>query len=402
MDEAFIIMQIGDPELDRVCDGVIVPAIQSAGLIPRRVDRDNAGDLLKAEIVSFLERSRIIVADLTNERPNCYLEVGYAMGLGKKPNLILMAREDHYHRSPNYKADGPRVHFDLEGYDLLLWDPTKADDFRAELEKRIKRRLALLEPAAQVDPGEKPQPRSPELDSDWLEHHRDTATRGIKRVERSAYMEAVVTIQPKGSWRQPALLKAIEDAQVHTFGWPIGVVLNRDPYRPHPTADGVQAEIATSDDQSQSGRRSYDYWHLRQTGDFYFLHSLFEDERAEGVLFVDTRVVRTTELLLFLSRLYSRLEVPDDTRIRISVTYTGLKDRQLRAANPARLMHDGRTTSEDSLTSSVECSVAELQSKLEEQVRGLLEPLFMLFDFFELSDQVWQEIVDNFVAGKVT
>jgi nucleoside 2-deoxyribosyltransferase len=112
VEDAFIIMQIGDPEMDRVCDEAMVPAIQSAGLVPRRVDRDNAGDLLKAEIVSFLERSRIIVADLTNERPNCYLEVGYAMGLGKKPNLILMAREDHHHRSPNYRVDGLRVHFD--------------------------------------------------------------------------------------------------------------------------------------------------------------------------------------------------------------------------------------------------------------------------------------------------
>ena len=55
------------------------------------------------------------------------------MGLGKKPNLILMAREDHHHRSPNYRNDGPRVHFDLEGYDLLLWDPQRLDVFRTKL-----------------------------------------------------------------------------------------------------------------------------------------------------------------------------------------------------------------------------------------------------------------------------
>ena len=67
MDEAFIIMQIGNPEMDRICDHVIVPAVQAAGLTPRRVDRDNEGDLLKAEIISFLERSQIIVADLTND-----------------------------------------------------------------------------------------------------------------------------------------------------------------------------------------------------------------------------------------------------------------------------------------------------------------------------------------------
>lgn len=400
MEEAFIIMQIGDPEMDRICDEVMVPAIRSAGLAPRRVDRDNAGDLLKAEIVSFLERSQIIVADLTNERPNCYLEVGYAMGLGKKPNLILMAREDHHHRSPNYKPDGRRVHFDLEGYDLLLWDPQKLDDLRSELETRIKRRLALLEPATQAEPGQ-PQPRGPVVDEEWVAQHRERAQEGLSTTGRSAHMEAIVAIRPKGSWRQPVLLRAIEEAQVRTFGWPIGIVLNREQFRPHPTSDGIRAEVAIGAGEDISDRRSYDYWHLRQTGDFYFLHSLFEDERAENAIFFDTRVVRTTELILFLSRLYSRLEVPDPTRVSITVTYRGLKDRRLNSANRMRYMSGERTSTEDSVTTTVECSVAELQSKLEEQVRALLEPLFVLFDFFELTDTVWKELVDNFVEGQV-
>jgi hypothetical protein len=29
------------------------------------------------------------VADLPSERPNCYLEVGYALGVGKFTNLVL-------------------------------------------------------------------------------------------------------------------------------------------------------------------------------------------------------------------------------------------------------------------------------------------------------------------------
>ncbi|MHB8466745.1 MAG: hypothetical protein ACYDD7_18165 [Acidimicrobiales bacterium] len=121
--EAFIIMQIGDDQLDRLCDAAIVPAIETAGFVPRRVDRHNQGDLLKSEIIAFIERAEIIVADVTNERPNCYLEIGYAMGLVKKRNLILTVREDHHHASPNYVNGGPKVHFDLEGYDLLFWDP---------------------------------------------------------------------------------------------------------------------------------------------------------------------------------------------------------------------------------------------------------------------------------------
>jgi hypothetical protein len=137
MDEAFIIMQIGDATLDGVCDRALVPAIEAAGFVPRRVDRHNEGDLLKSEIVQFIERSRIIVADLTNERPNCYLEIGYAMGLGKKSNLILTAREDHHHSSPNFDPNGAKVNFDLEGYDILFWTPDDLPRFRSELTERI-------------------------------------------------------------------------------------------------------------------------------------------------------------------------------------------------------------------------------------------------------------------------
>ena len=142
MRQAFIIMRIGNPELDAVCKEVIVPALKKCDFDPKRVDKHNVGRLLKSEIVEFIESSDIIVADLTHERPNCYLEVGYAMGLDKFRNLILTAREDHSQDSPNYKKGGPKIHFDLSGYDILFWNPKDLSKFKEELVKRIKRRLA--------------------------------------------------------------------------------------------------------------------------------------------------------------------------------------------------------------------------------------------------------------------
>src|SRR4030067_3769583 len=142
MKQSFIIMQIGDPDLDNVFREVFSPASSSAGLDPKRVDKHNEGRLLKSEIVNFISDSDIIIADLTHERPNCYLEIGYAMGLDKFTNLILTAREDHNQDSPNYKKGGPKIHFDLSGYDILFWDPSKLNEFKEELEKRITRRLS--------------------------------------------------------------------------------------------------------------------------------------------------------------------------------------------------------------------------------------------------------------------
>ncbi len=76
MGQSFIIMQIGNQELDRVCKQAIVPALNACGLDPKRVDKHNQGGLLKSEMIAFIEGSDIIIADLTNERQNCYLEVG--------------------------------------------------------------------------------------------------------------------------------------------------------------------------------------------------------------------------------------------------------------------------------------------------------------------------------------
>lgn len=197
------------------------------------------------------------------------------------------------------------------------------------------------------------------------------------------------------------MLSAVEQSQIKTFGWPIGIVLNREPWRPHPTAEGVRAEVAIHADDEQMDRASYDYWYLRQTGDFYFLQSLFEDERQPGSLFFDTRIVRTTELLLFLARLYSRLEVDPSTSVHLELTHRGLIGRELRASSNRRIFHP-RATDENSVTAEFECALGELEANLTQRVRDLLEPLFMVFDFTQISDEVWTELVDNFVAGRIS
>lgn len=153
----FVMMQIGNKELDDLYSNFIAPTLMEAGFEPKRVDKHNDGELLKPKILEFITDASIIVADLTNERPNCYLEVGYAMGLGKYRNLILTAREDHYHNSPNYKHDGPRIHFDLTGYDILFWSPDKKEEFATNLLRTIKRRTYVTQPSQAI-----------KFDEDWL------------------------------------------------------------------------------------------------------------------------------------------------------------------------------------------------------------------------------------------
>lgn len=394
MDEAFIIMQIGSRAMDDVCDAAFVPAIKDAGLTPRRVDRHNQGDLLKSELVQFIERSQIIVADLTNERPNCYLEVGYAMGLGKKANLILTARSDHHWSSPDFNRDGPRVHFDLEGYDILFWDPSNLVELRTGLSERIRRRLAIVQPG-----GSTTAPLS--VDSTWRDQLRTRAQAGLAAVDRSGYMDVVAQIAPPTAAQQAKLLAAMREATVSTFGWPIGFVVDsRDEYRPRPTADGIEAEISIVG-PAELDRTSYDLWKLYGDGRFYTLLSLFEDERRPNSVFWDTRTNRVTEALLLLVRLYRRLAASDNDRVSVVIRHGGLAGRSLHVAGQNRIMIQHPTTNEDVVETEISATLSELETQLPRYVREVVKPLLVVFDFYEVDDSILDDIANGFVAGNV-
>ncbi len=396
MADAFIIMQIGNPELDSVCEQAIVPALGACGLVAKRVDKHNQGGLLKSEIIGFIERAEIIVADLTNERPNRYLEVGYTMGIGKFQNLILTAREDHHYDSQNYKNGGPKIHFDLSGYDILYWLPEKLDEFKQELEKRIKRRRLVLAPSPQ-------QPATP-WDKKWIQSHRDIAEPKLQATGSSGFMEVHFSLnQPKPWKNQKELDGAARHSTISTFDWPIGIYLeNRDEYRPRPKADGIVAEVHVDATDSYDSKASYDYWTIRRNGDYFLLKTIFEDKKDPQKIFFDMRIVRVTEVLLYCARLYNRLEIDPTTVVNIVIRHGGLKGRILGAANPMRIMlPEGAPCVENEVESEITTQLSKTEGELVRFVKEFATPLFTLFDYFEISDQILEEIVNAYVAGRV-
>lgn len=381
-------MQIGNKELDDLYNNFIAPTLVKAGFEPKRVDKHNDGELLKPKILEFISEAGIIVADLTNERPNSYLEVGYAMGLGKYRNLILTAREDHYHNSPNYKSGEHRIHFDLTGYDILFWSPDKKEEFASELLKTIKRRSYIVSPSEEIN-----------FDTSWFKDNKKKALEGLNKQDRSGYME-VTSVLNGGhhNFDQIQLRDAARQAPISTFGWPIGAFLDTEEFKPKPVSDGIVAEIATP--ESEWGK-TYDYWALRSDVSFFLLQSLFEDTRGTQLAFFDTRIVRITEALLYLARLYNQLKIDLVTPVHITVEHGGLTDRTLKAAGN-RLMFTKRKSSQDKVKTEIDTTVGELESRLVDHVEAIAKNLFVIFDYFEIDRKNLEEIVTNFVNGKIS
>ena len=123
-DQIFVVMKFGDAELDSAYEGVIEPLIIDTGLSPIRVDKIQDAGKISDQILENIATSRLVISDLSGERPNCYYETGFAHALGKE--LILTIRE------------GDDIHFDLAGYRFIVWKT------EAELRKKLRKRLDSL------------------------------------------------------------------------------------------------------------------------------------------------------------------------------------------------------------------------------------------------------------------
>lgn len=248
----------------------------------------------------------------------------------------------------------------------------------------------------------------------WVESERREATQVAKAsqldkclMEVTAYCPDKVLNARQDEWRraggealrvrQQALRQAMEKTQIHTFGWPIGLVLDRPECEPKAYQDGIRASMLV-DDKSQ-----YDYWALRSDLVFYLLKTVFEDVRSEGKIFLDTRIVRTAETLLRISRLYGALGVPAEERVVVRIRYTGLRGRVLTAAHPSRgVSFRNRVCVENEMETSIRERLGEIEPKLVDLVHAAVSELTVLFDYFEPSkEQVVQPIIEQFLKGQL-
>ena len=103
----FVIMSFSDhPELEDAYDS-IKEVCTELGFDASRVDESNKEERIIPMIEEGIRNCAFVIADVTEERPNVYYELGLADGHGKRK--IVSARE------------GTKVHFDLFDVPILHW-----------------------------------------------------------------------------------------------------------------------------------------------------------------------------------------------------------------------------------------------------------------------------------------
>lgn len=137
-DTCFTIMPFGG-WFDDYYDSIFQPAIDAAGLTPKRADDLYRPSTIVNDIWTYTKSAKIVLADLTGKNPNVFYELGLAHALAKPVVLVAESMND--------------VPFDLRALRIIEYDknePRWGDSLRDKVTQSIKEILAA--PLASVLP----------------------------------------------------------------------------------------------------------------------------------------------------------------------------------------------------------------------------------------------------------
>lgn len=106
--ECFFICPMDNDEVNHNYKYVIKPLVKQYQFDIHKIDELSHTQEITGVILKTIERCKFVIADLTETRPNCYYELGYAHAL-QKPAIILA------------KKGTPR-HFDISTYKWNYWE----------------------------------------------------------------------------------------------------------------------------------------------------------------------------------------------------------------------------------------------------------------------------------------
>jgi hypothetical protein len=108
-----------------------------------------------------------------------------------------------------------------------------------------------------------------------------------------------------------------------------------------------------------------------------------------------------TEALLLLVRLYRRLGASDTDQVTVVVRHAGLLGREPAVANSDRIMMHHPEASADESETTISTTLIDLETNIAPHVRAVIDPLLVLFDFYDVNPEILDDISEGFVAGEV-
>jgi hypothetical protein len=187
----------------------------------------------------------------------------------------------------------------------------------------------------------------------------------------------------------------------HT-GWTPWWWPTREGIKPYVHGNAIECSIGAQDRQVTAEHA--DFWRISPRGQLFIIRGYAEDSEriqvAPGtVLDLTLPVWRVGECLLYIVRLATALGA-DHTTIAIRCHWTGLRGRRLVAIDGRRAMFEDRVARSNECITSIGTPANRIAAALPEIVRELVEPLFVLFDFFRPGDDFYTVELDRLQQGR--
>ncbi|MGH8781015.1 hypothetical protein [Paraburkholderia sp.] len=117
-------------------DSLYRPAIEGAGMTAYRVDQDSSAVVLVEAIEKNIKRAAVCLADISEDNPNVWYELGFAYAAGRP---VVMACSDQ--RGKTAKP----FPFDIQHRAIVTYKTEAPQDFQAFQERLTERLKAMLE-----------------------------------------------------------------------------------------------------------------------------------------------------------------------------------------------------------------------------------------------------------------
>lgn len=133
MGTCFIMQPFDKGVYDKRYEDIFIPAIETAGLEPYRVDRDPGVSIPIDEIQTGIKNSDVCLAEITTDNPNVWFELGFAIDSFKE--VVLVCSSERKTRFP----------FDVQHRNITRYKTESPRDFEQLKEEITKRLIAILE-----------------------------------------------------------------------------------------------------------------------------------------------------------------------------------------------------------------------------------------------------------------
>ena len=137
----FVIQPFTDIYNKRFAD-LYKPAIEAAGMTAYRVDQDSAATVLVEAIEKNIKRAAVCLADITEDNPNVWYELGFAFAAGRP---VVMACSDERQKA------GKRFPFDIQHRAIVTYKTESQSDFQAFKDRLTERLKTMLEQGEVLD-----------------------------------------------------------------------------------------------------------------------------------------------------------------------------------------------------------------------------------------------------------